>query len=273
MTITTPMMKMTPDFTPVARAFALQTRIAGQSSETMMRLAMLPWNSWTAGVTALKTTPAAKPAAKPQAAPVAVAKKAAVAKPLAKKAAPKTPEKSVADVAAKPVALVAETPVAAKPVAVKPEAAAPVAPAKIVAAPVADKPVAKAKPVDSKPAAPVAAVVAETKPVPKAAAKVEAKPEIKAAAKVAPKAETKADADKPAMLKAARNGQPDDLTQLKGVGPKLALALQEAGIYHYDQIAEWTDVQTAWVDENIAGVRGRASRNEWVEQALELATA
>ena len=43
------------------------------------------------------------------------------------------------------------------------------------------------------------------------------------------------------------------------------------GIYHYDQIAAWTADELAWVDENIEGFKGRASRDGWVAQARELA--
>lgn len=73
----------------------------------------------------------------------------------------------------------------------------------------------------------------------------------------------------PAMLKAAQ-GTADDLTVLTGVGPKLAQTLNEMGIFHLDQIAKWTDQNVAWMDENLPGVKGRASGNGWVAQAVEL---
>lgn len=69
----------------------------------------------------------------------------------------------------------------------------------------------------------------------------------------------------------APNGEADDLTVLNGVGPKLAEALNEAGIYHFSQIAAWTEANVAWADEHLPGVRGRASRNGWVGQAADLA--
>ena len=46
--------------------------------------------------------------------------------------------------------------------------------------------------------------------------------------------------DQPETLTAARDGKPDDLKMLKGVGPKLEETLNELGFYHYDQIAAWT---------------------------------
>jgi predicted flap endonuclease-1-like 5' DNA nuclease len=76
---------------------------------------------------------------------------------------------------------------------------------------------------------------------------------------------------KPALLKTARAGGADDLKKIKGVGPKLEQVLNGMGVYHYDQIAGWTEEELAWVDENIEGFKGRASRDEWVAQARELA--
>ncbi|MFO7758429.1 MAG: NADH:ubiquinone oxidoreductase [Roseovarius sp.] len=76
---------------------------------------------------------------------------------------------------------------------------------------------------------------------------------------------------KPAGLSAPRGGQPDDLKQIKGVGPKLEQACHNLGYYHFDQIAAWTPDEVAWVDENLVGFKGRVSRDNWVEQAKTLA--
>ena len=43
------------------------------------------------------------------------------------------------------------------------------------------------------------------------------------------------------LLDAPRDGQADDLKRLSGVGPKLEKLLHENGVYHFDQIAAWTD--------------------------------
>lgn len=109
-------------------------------------------------------------------------------------------------------------------------------------------PVAPAKPSRSKPAA-------------KPAAKSKAKPAV-------------ADVlgDKPETLSAARGGQADDLKLIKGVGPKLEKMLFGMGFYHFDQIAGWTGKEIAWVDQNLEGFKGRASRDEWVAQAKILAS-
>lgn len=72
---------------------------------------------------------------------------------------------------------------------------------------------------------------------------------------------------KPALLSAARGDGPDDLKKIKGVGPKLEELLHTLGVYHFDQIANWTAGEVAWVDDNLEGFKGRVSRDGWVEQA------
>ena len=122
------------------------------------------------------------------------------------------------------------------------------------------KPAAAAKPT-------TAAKPATAAPKPKAAA-----PKAKAAA---PKAKKAAAAPKkdgtPEFLSAPREGGPDDLKQIKGVGPKLEQTLHNMGLYHFDQIASWGPKEQAWVDDNLAGFKGRATRDDWVNQAKTLA--
>ncbi|MGY9010705.1 MAG: NADH-quinone oxidoreductase subunit NuoE [Rhodobacterales bacterium] len=77
----------------------------------------------------------------------------------------------------------------------------------------------------------------------------------------------------PAWRDAARDAGPDALTRIKGVGPKLQERLFAMGIFHLDQIADWTGAETAWIDDNIVGFKGRASRDNWVEQATALSKA
>lgn len=77
---------------------------------------------------------------------------------------------------------------------------------------------------------------------------------------------------KPATLTEAREGGPDDLKQIKGVGPKLEGLLHSMGFYHFDQVASWGADEVSWVDQNLEGFKGRVSRDNWVEQAKTLAT-
>ncbi|SLN34006.1 NADH dehydrogenase subunit E [Roseovarius litorisediminis] len=75
----------------------------------------------------------------------------------------------------------------------------------------------------------------------------------------------------PETLKAARGGKADDLKQIRGVGPKLEVLLNEMGFYHFDQIAGWNANEVAWVNANLKGFKGRVTRDNWVEQARILA--
>jgi predicted flap endonuclease-1-like 5' DNA nuclease len=95
-----------------------------------------------------------------------------------------------------------------------------------------------------------------------------------ATAPVAPATEVEAaeDAIRPEALSAARDGGADDLKMIKGVGPKLEIMLNELGFYHFDQIAGWSAAEVAWVNDNLAGFKGRVSRDNWVEQARKLAS-
>lgn len=75
-----------------------------------------------------------------------------------------------------------------------------------------------------------------------------------------------------AMARAALGAgdEADDLRRIKGLGPKLATALQDAGIRSYAQIAAWTPEEAAAMDEKF-GARGRVLRDDWVAQARALA--
>ncbi|WP_146190446.1 hypothetical protein [Palleronia abyssalis] len=74
----------------------------------------------------------------------------------------------------------------------------------------------------------------------------------------------------PARMAEPREGGADDLKRIKGIGPKLEDLLHSMGIYHYDQIAAWSDQELAWIDENLEQFKGRASRDDWRPQAKEL---
>jgi predicted flap endonuclease-1-like 5' DNA nuclease len=88
---------------------------------------------------------------------------------------------------------------------------------------------------------------------------------------VHPAGETEAVGVKPAALAAPREGGPDDLKQIRGVGPKLEKLCHALGFYHFDQIANWTAEEIAWVDANLEGFKGRVTRDDWVQQAKVLA--
>jgi len=63
----------------------------------------------------------------------------------------------------------------------------------------------------------------------------------------------------------------DDLTQLVGIGPKLAASLSELGVTRFEQIASWGADDLADFDAKL-NLRGRAERDAWVAQAKRLTT-
>jgi predicted flap endonuclease-1-like 5' DNA nuclease len=69
------------------------------------------------------------------------------------------------------------------------------------------------------------------------------------------------------LLDAPRGGVADDLTELSGIGSKLATTLNEFGIYHFDQIAGLDEAGIAWLNEQQPGFRMICARHNLVEQA------
>jgi len=137
-----------------------------------------------------------------------------------------------------------------------------------------DAATSKGKPKQSPAAAPKDAAKPVKAAKPAKTAKAAAKPAApeKAAPKEAETAATSETGTKPATLEGARGGKADDLKMIKGVGPKLEQLLNRLGFYHFDQIANWSGDEVAWVDENLQGFKGRVSRDNWVEQARILAS-
>lgn len=69
----------------------------------------------------------------------------------------------------------------------------------------------------------------------------------------------------------APSGDADDLSQIKGLGPKLVTILAEQGVTRFDQIAAWTDDDVERIDATLGRFQGRITRDQWVEQAKLLA--
>jgi len=70
----------------------------------------------------------------------------------------------------------------------------------------------------------------------------------------------------------APRGAPDDLTKLHGVGPQLEKKLNDAGVYHFWQIAAMQPDDVAKLDTDLK-LNGRASRDGWIEQARTMLDA
>ena len=94
----------------------------------------------------------------------------------------------------------------------------------------------------------------------------------KANAKAEPKAEPLAEnldgIDAVRLIKP--KGAADDLKKISGVGPKLEGVLNEAGIFHYWQLAELTSDQITELEDRLS-FAGRVTRDDWVGQAKALA--
>lgn len=63
----------------------------------------------------------------------------------------------------------------------------------------------------------------------------------------------------------------DDLTVMKGVGPRLAVRLGELGVARYADLADLTPEQADALDAQLGSFRGRLARDRWIEQAGYLA--
>lgn len=115
-------------------------------------------------------------------------------------------------------------------------------------------------------AAAIAPAAAPQEPQPAAATRAAPIPTPTPSVTITPK-----DPNKPEALSAARDGLPDDLTKIKGIGAKMEKLCNSLGFYHYDQIASWSSDEIAWVDDNLVGFKGRVTRDAWVDQAQALA--
>ncbi len=75
--------------------------------------------------------------------------------------------------------------------------------------------------------------------------------------------------EQPDLIEQARDGRADDLKLISGIGPKLEQKLNSIGIWHYEQVAGWTQPNIDWVNAAIS-FRGRIEREKWVLQAKQL---
>jgi predicted flap endonuclease-1-like 5' DNA nuclease len=66
-------------------------------------------------------------------------------------------------------------------------------------------------------------------------------------------------------------GPPDDLTRIKGLGPKAAAQLKLLGITRFVQLGALGTAESAALDEQMGVFRGRLERDRWIEQARYLA--
>ena len=72
-------------------------------------------------------------------------------------------------------------------------------------------------------------------------------------------------------IEAAR-GEPDDLKRITGITPKLEQRLNDAGVFHFWQIADLDAEQTGALDRKLR-LKGQIETEKWTEQAKKLVEA
>ena len=75
---------------------------------------------------------------------------------------------------------------------------------------------------------------------------------------------------RPPALFAPLDGRGDDLRRIRGIGESYEARLHGLGIFHFEQIANWSLVEAAWVAMN-SGAGDRVVRFDWIGQARALA--
>lgn len=76
---------------------------------------------------------------------------------------------------------------------------------------------------------------------------------------------------RPVGLASPRNGVPDDLQRIRGIGRRIERRLNAFGIYHFGQIAAWTPAEMRWVARQLSFPE-RIEWDDWIGQAVILAS-
>ena len=65
-------------------------------------------------------------------------------------------------------------------------------------------------------------------------------------------------------------GEPDNLKKIRGIGPQNERRLHALGIWHFSQIAGWSEDNVKWVGSYLA-FAGRIDREKWIAKARDIA--
>ena len=129
------------------------------------------------------------------------------------------------------------------------------------------KPTPKPSPKAKAPPKPKAPDKPKAAPKPKPAPKAKAAPKPKPVPIAAPVVEP----PPPPPPPPAKASGPDDLAQIKGLGPKLQALLPTLGVTSFAQIASWDDAEIDRIDAQLGVFQGRIRKDNWVAQAQFLA--
>jgi NADH-quinone oxidoreductase subunit E len=85
------------------------------------------------------------------------------------------------------------------------------------------------------------------------------------------------DADATAARRRGWRAQPappaliDDLKLIRGVGPKLEMALNDLGVFRFEQLVAFSEADLAWLDDQLSSFRIRPQASDLAAQAKALA--
>ena len=66
------------------------------------------------------------------------------------------------------------------------------------------------------------------------------------------------------------DGEPDDLTEIVGIGKVFEQMLHDLGVFHFRQIAAFGPADVARINSELKEFRGRIEHDDWIGQAKEL---
>jgi len=76
--------------------------------------------------------------------------------------------------------------------------------------------------------------------------------------------------NKPLITSIPRPRGKDDLKKIEGIDKNTELKLNSLGIYHFDQIAKWSEKNCLWVENYLELEKNHIAQARWKEQAKNL---
>lgn len=76
--------------------------------------------------------------------------------------------------------------------------------------------------------------------------------------------------NKPIIRSAPRPMGKDSLQQIEGIDKNIEVKLNELGIFHFDQISEWSERNCQWVEEYLKLEKDQIKNDNWIVEAKNL---